>query len=120
MKRQLTKHVVTRWYRAPELILLQDYTKAVDMWALGCIFAELLSMQKENVSDHRQRTALFPGKSCFPLSADTAMTYSDQVGRREESSREGGGGGREISTCTSTCYSLTILLLTTHNWLTFS
>jgi serine/threonine protein kinase len=41
----LTKHVVTRWYRAPELILLQDYTTAVDVWAVGCIFAELLSMQ---------------------------------------------------------------------------
>jgi mitogen-activated protein kinase 1/3 len=45
LKRQLTKHVVTRWYRAPELILLQDYSSAVDVWSLGCIFAELLSMQ---------------------------------------------------------------------------
>ncbi|CAM9537146.1 unnamed protein product, partial [Phaeothamnion confervicola] len=48
LKRQLTKHVVTRWYRAPELILLQDYTNAVDVWSLGCIFAELLSMQAES------------------------------------------------------------------------
>ena len=42
LTRQLTKHVVTRWYRAPELILLQNYTSAVDIWSLGCIFAELL------------------------------------------------------------------------------
>ncbi|CAM9866046.1 unnamed protein product, partial [Sphacelaria rigidula] len=46
LKRQLTKHVVTRWYRAPELILLQDYNKAVDVWSVGCIMAELLSMQE--------------------------------------------------------------------------
>jgi len=31
-------------YRCPELILLQDYTSAVDMWSLGCIIAELLDM----------------------------------------------------------------------------
>ena len=42
MKRQLTGHVVTRWYRAPELILLEkDYGQAIDMWSVGCIFAEL-------------------------------------------------------------------------------
>jgi hypothetical protein len=29
MKRMLTTHVVTRWYRCPELILLEDYTSAV-------------------------------------------------------------------------------------------
>lgn len=70
-KRQLTGHVVTRWYRAPELILLEkDYGEAIDVWAIGCIFAELLSMMKENVPCHTDRNPLFPGKSCFPLSPD--------------------------------------------------
>ena len=51
MKRQLTGHVVTRWYRAPEIILLvNDYGPAVDVWAVGCIFAELLSMITENAA----------------------------------------------------------------------
>jgi len=37
------KVVVTIWYRAPELLLgAKHYTKAVDMWAIGCIFAELI------------------------------------------------------------------------------
>lgn len=76
LRRSLTKHVVTRWYRAPELILLQDYDSAVDMWSIGCIFAELLSMQAENVADYHKRRALFPGKSCFPLTAEKS-TYSD-------------------------------------------
>jgi len=47
----LTEYVVTRWYRAPEIVLSSDtYTKAVDMWSVGCIFAELLG-----------RKPLFPG-----------------------------------------------------------
>lgn len=65
LTRQLTKHVVTRWYRAPELILVQQYTSAVDIWSLGCILAELLSMQEGNYQDRRP---LFPGGSCYPLS----------------------------------------------------
>ncbi|KAI9754592.1 MAG: Endopolyphosphatase [Chaenotheca gracillima] len=40
------KVVVTIWYRAPELLLgSKHYTPAVDMWAVGCIFAELLSLR---------------------------------------------------------------------------
>jgi serine/threonine protein kinase len=38
-----TNYVQSRWYRAPELILNHpDITKASDMWAVGCIFAELM------------------------------------------------------------------------------
>lgn len=50
--RGLTEYVVTRWYRAPEIMLAcQEYTSAIDMWSVGCIFAELLA-----------RTPLFPGE----------------------------------------------------------
>ena len=68
--RQLTKHVVTRWYRPPEIILLQEYTSAVDMWSAGCILAELLGMQEESIPIWRDRGPLFPGRSCYPLSWD--------------------------------------------------
>jgi len=38
----LTDYVATRWYRAPEILLGSTcYTKAVDMWAVGCIIAEM-------------------------------------------------------------------------------
>ncbi|XP_063934065.1 cyclin-dependent kinase 8-like [Zophobas morio] len=38
--------VVTIWYRSPELLLgARHYTKAVDVWAVGCIFAELLTLK---------------------------------------------------------------------------
>lgn len=39
---KLTQLVVTLWYRAPELLLgARSYGRAVDMWSVGCIFAEL-------------------------------------------------------------------------------
>lgn len=50
-----TDYVATRWYRAPELIMA-DYTKystAIDLWSVGCIFAEMLGNGK----------VLFPGKN---------------------------------------------------------
>ncbi|GAB0091059.1 Serine/threonine-protein kinase PITSLRE [Sergentomyia squamirostris] len=48
-----TSIVVTLWYRAPELLLgCKEYSTPIDVWSVGCIFAEFLSM-----------AALFPGKS---------------------------------------------------------
>jgi serine/threonine protein kinase len=42
-KDTLTEYVVTRWYRAPELLCeAPHYGRAVDIWGVGCIFAELL------------------------------------------------------------------------------
>jgi len=78
LRRQLTKHVVTRWYRSPELILIQPYTSAVDIWSLGCILAELLSMQEGSVPDYQDRAPLFPGGSCYPLSGDTGNIEDDE------------------------------------------
>lgn len=39
----LTEYVVTRWYRAPEIMLAcHEYSKPIDIWSVGCIFAELI------------------------------------------------------------------------------
>lgn len=39
-----TDYVATRWYRAPELLVGDtEYGKGVDIWAIGCIFAEVLT-----------------------------------------------------------------------------
>lgn len=49
----MTEYVCTRWYRAPELLCSwTDYGKAVDIWSIGCIFAEML-----------RRKPIFPGKN---------------------------------------------------------
>lgn len=40
----LSEGLVTKWYRSPRLLLSpNNYTKAIDMWAAGCIFAEMLT-----------------------------------------------------------------------------
>ncbi|KAF8040844.1 hypothetical protein BT93_B2923 [Corymbia citriodora subsp. variegata] len=50
-----THEVVTLWYRAPEVLLgTTHYSIGVDMWSVGCIFAEMV-----------RRQALFPGDSEF-------------------------------------------------------
>ena len=39
----LTDYITTRWYRAPEVMTSwKEYTTAIDVWATGCIFAEML------------------------------------------------------------------------------
>lgn len=69
----MTQHVVTRWYRAPEVILMLDeYTFAIDIWSVGCIFAELLAMMAENYATVFERKPLFPGNSCYPLSPNSS------------------------------------------------
>ena len=62
--RNLTHHVSTRWYRAPEIILLEDYSSASDVWAAGCIFGEMLG----KVHGNDYYGSFFKGTSCFPLS----------------------------------------------------
>ena len=48
-----THEVVTLWYRAPEVILSwKKYNAAIDVWAVGCIFAEIVT-----------KRPLFPGKN---------------------------------------------------------
>ncbi|KAJ3357793.1 hypothetical protein HDU83_002921 [Entophlyctis luteolus] len=42
----MTQLVVTLWYRAPELLLgATEYSTAIDMWSVGCIFAELVNKE---------------------------------------------------------------------------
>eukprot|EP00762_Andalucia_godoyi_P002981 ANDGO_04175.mRNA.1 Extracellular signal-regulated kinase 1 len=56
----LTEYVVTRWYRAPELLLQsRHYSSTIDVWSAGCIMAELFN-----------RKPLFPGRD-----------YLDQLNR---------------------------------------
>ncbi|XP_030387914.1 serine/threonine-protein kinase PITSLRE isoform X2 [Scaptodrosophila lebanonensis] len=51
--KKYTSLVVTLWYRAPELLLCSpEYSTPIDVWSVGCIFAEFLQM-----------SPLFPGKS---------------------------------------------------------
>ncbi|CAN4103003.1 unnamed protein product [Withania somnifera] len=79
-----TDYVATRWYRAPELCgcFFSKYTPAIDIWSIGCIFAEVL-MGKP----------LFPGKSVvhqLDLITDLLGTPSADIisGVRNEKARK--------------------------------
>ncbi|XP_014249305.1 cyclin-dependent kinase 7 [Cimex lectularius] len=68
-----THQVVTRWYRSPELLFgARMYSTGVDMWAVGCIFAELLLRVPflPGESDLDQLTRIF-----FTLGTPTEQTW---------------------------------------------
>ncbi|KAF3442314.1 hypothetical protein FNV43_RR16230 [Rhamnella rubrinervis] len=78
-----TDYVATRWYRAPELCgsFFSKYTPAIDIWSIGCIFAEVLTGKP-----------LFPGKSVvhqLDLITDLLGTPSPETvsGVRNEKAR---------------------------------
>uniref|UniRef100_A0A3Q3WKX0 cyclin-dependent kinase n=1 Tax=Mola mola TaxID=94237 RepID=A0A3Q3WKX0_MOLML len=69
-----TDYVATRWYRAPELLVGDtQYGPAVDVWALGCVFAELLS-----------GIPLWPGKSDMDQLYLIRKTLGDLIPRHQQ------------------------------------
>lgn len=89
LQRTVTSHVVTRWYRAPEVILRRDsnYGSAIDVWAAGCVAGELFQL----VSDDGVVQALFqaasasahtpavPAPAVFSLDPAVSSAASDQA-----------------------------------------
>ncbi len=71
------KVVVTIWYRAPELLLgSRHYTPAVDLWAVGCIFAELLSLRPI----FKGEEAKIDGKKSVPFQKNQMQKIVDILG----------------------------------------
>tara|TARA_B110000208_G_scaffold160530_1_gene195712 strand:- start:1090 stop:2385 length:1296 start_codon:yes stop_codon:yes gene_type:complete len=84
--RQLTMHVVTRWYRAPELMLGQhEYNAKIDVWSMGCILAEMLQTLNKPKGSGRQRAPdpIFPGRSSnnSPTGGDSGESSAAQIKR---------------------------------------
>lgn len=73
-------YVVTRWYRAPEVILCEsEYDEGIDLWAVGCVFAELIGRQPlltgKNHLNQIQIIQQFLGK----LSQEDLAPFDSQV-----------------------------------------
>ncbi|XP_061552584.1 cyclin-dependent kinase-like 1 [Phycodurus eques] len=69
-----TDYVATRWYRAPELLVGDtQYGPPVDLWAVGCVFAELLS-----------GAPLWPGKSDMDQLYLIRKTLGDLISRHQQ------------------------------------
>ncbi|NP_001265988.2 mitogen-activated protein kinase [Cicer arietinum] len=79
----MTEYVVTRWYRAPELLLnSSDYTSAIDVWSVGCIFMELMNKKplfpgKDHVHQMRLLTELLG----TPTDADIGLVKNEDARR---------------------------------------
>lgn len=71
--RRLSTHISSRWYRSPEIILThQEYDHAIDIWSLGCVFAEILLLNKLDPAKNSENiklsdVILIPGRSCYPF-----------------------------------------------------
>lgn len=73
----MTEYVATRWYRAPEIMFsFESYSKAVDIWSVGCIFAEMF-----------WRKPFFPGKDyvhqlklILAIRGTPQTAYFDRIG----------------------------------------
>ena len=75
----MTEYVVTRWYRAPEVMLCsQHYTSAVDIWSVGCVFAELLGTKPLfQGEDYVEQLQLITSVLGSPSEADMSFVTSD-------------------------------------------
>jgi len=84
-KRQISNHVISRWYRPPEIIFIEKlYDQSVDMWSIGCVLSDMLMCCEPFVNknhDIRQR-CLFRGNSCFPLSPKNGQ--SKQISSQDQ------------------------------------
>lgn len=86
MKRYMSIHVGSRWYRAPEVSLVEkQYDHSADMWSFGCIIYELLQYVHKNnetfFKEFQQKRYLFQGGSCFPLSPCKNQNKNQESGK---------------------------------------
>ena len=54
-KRSISSHVSSRWFRAPEVIVLEkQYDQAIDMWGVGCVLFELIRFTNRAMDKNRE------------------------------------------------------------------
>lgn len=83
----MTEYVATRWYRAPEIVLgSSQYSKAVDMWSVGCILGELIIGK-----------SIFPGKS----TVNQIELIIDLLGKPKQEDLDQIGGAIDSNTINS-------------------
>lgn len=90
---EMTGYVVTRWYRAPEVILnWMHYTQTVDIWSVGCIMAEMLlgkplfkgSDHLDQLTEIMKITGTPSQEFVSKLESDDAKTYIQELKKIEK------------------------------------
>ncbi|KAI0089362.1 kinase-like protein [Irpex rosettiformis] len=75
------KVVVTIWYRAPELLLgAKHYNKSIDIWAVGCVIAELASLRPI----FKGEEAKLDSKKNVPFQRDQMLKIAEVLGTADE------------------------------------
>ncbi|CAD8094946.1 unnamed protein product [Paramecium sonneborni] len=84
-----TSDVCALWYRAPELLLGSNYySTAIDMWAIGCVFAELLLKQPlfQGENEIHQLKLIIPNVQSFQAvnlkDSDLQIQFSDLIKKK--------------------------------------
>lgn len=82
-----TDYVVTRWYRAPEVVLLaSEYTVSIDVWAVGCILCELVARKPAFAGkDHLDQIRKIIGVLGTPTEEDLQWLPRSADGQRARS-----------------------------------
>ncbi|TYJ33469.1 hypothetical protein E1A91_A05G105600v1 [Gossypium mustelinum] len=77
----MTEYVVTRWYRAPELLLnCSEYTAAIDIWSVGCILMEIIRREPLfSGKDYVQQLGLITQLLGSPEDSDLGFLRSDNA-----------------------------------------
>ncbi|GMI81820.1 hypothetical protein like AT1G07880 [Hibiscus trionum] len=77
----MTEYVVTRWYRAPELLLnCSEYTAAIDIWSVGCILMEIIRREPLFAGkDYVQQLGLITQLLGSPEDSDLGFLGSDNA-----------------------------------------
>ena len=92
--RNLTKEIVTLWYRAPELLLGEkQYSTAIDIWSIGCIFSEMINRNPLFMGDSQidqiykifqfagtPDESIWPGISLYPDFKSTFPKFKTNYG----------------------------------------
>merc|ERR1711998_48368 len=72
-----TKKVVTLWYRAPEVLVgIGNYTESIDIWSVGCIFAEIVKRKPLFAADGEMEVL---SKMCELLGLPNEKTWPDLI-----------------------------------------
>jgi mitogen-activated protein kinase 1/3 len=81
-KRNLSSHVGSRWYRAPEIILVEkNYDHAIDTWSVGVILYELSKLSQRNLTKDTDtsRVTMFQGHYCYPLTPPRKDSKANEI-----------------------------------------
>ena len=78
----MSPSIMSRWYRAPEVILTSNYDQSIDIFSLGLMLVEIIYCSTEQANLNSKNRYLFQGKYCFPISPkenEKSIDENDQL-----------------------------------------